>query len=423
MLCLFASASDRNYDIDNPYKDVNWSTWKPYKTQLHCHTNASDGFLTVKEVVEKSYNLGYDAVAITDHGTLNKGWNVRPDLVPLVRLVKYERTKMAEIIPLNDEEYTQYTNPTDGSRKMLDIPLGIELNMATPFKNCHLTGYFAQYGQGLAGVYADYETPAREVKKLGGITMLAHVGEYVGSQSAPERASLAKYVNKFANIFLENPNSCVGLGINSATDSSTRHDRILYDNILKKTIPYGVVPWGFSFSDAHSEEALDNAFTMHMMPQNTMDNLRESMIDGTFFAIARYANFELPLDFKGVGSTPIVTKITVNDNDDTISVEGKNFDKISWVIDGEVIDNHTTSIDLDNYNGKYFVRFYLTGEGGICYSQPFVLTVDGETQEKEKISATFDEGTILRSIVTFLDNLLFRHSNVIKLFKKFALGL
>ena len=51
--------------------------------------------------------------------------------------------------------------------------------MATPKCDCHLTGYYADYGQGLAGVYGDYETPSKGVRRKGGISMLSHVGEYV----------------------------------------------------------------------------------------------------------------------------------------------------------------------------------------------------------------------------------------------------
>ena len=75
---VLSPAAEKNYLIDSPYDEVNWNTWRAYKTQLHCHTNASDGYLTVREVVQLSYDLGYDILAITDHGTLNRGWNNVP---------------------------------------------------------------------------------------------------------------------------------------------------------------------------------------------------------------------------------------------------------------------------------------------------------------------------------------------------------
>jgi hypothetical protein len=259
---IISPKPQKNYIIDNPYEGIDWDAWDDYKTQLHCHTTASDGYLTIDEFCRMHYALDYEIVALADHGTINKGWNVVPDTVPLMRLIKKERTKMADIIPIPEDEYQGYINGTNPNRTyvtskgdtltrtttngMLDVPKGIELNMATPIADCHLTGYYSDYGQGLAGVYGDYETPSKGVKDAGGISFLSHVGEYVYTEKDSENYVGQKideyYVNKFARIFIENQGSSLGTGINSATDAHTRCDRILYDQILQKTIPYGVVP-------------------------------------------------------------------------------------------------------------------------------------------------------------------------------------
>ncbi len=120
-----AAAGTKSYDISSPYEKVNWDTWNAYKTQLHCHTLASDGDIQPAEVVETCYGLGYDILAITDHATLNRGWNTAPQTVPIFRLVKYERTKMAEIIPLTEARYQEILTGADrGGKGMLDVPLG-----------------------------------------------------------------------------------------------------------------------------------------------------------------------------------------------------------------------------------------------------------------------------------------------------------
>ena len=59
-------APEKNYLITNPYADVDWDEWGVYKTQLHCHTTASDGFLKIDEFVQKHYDLNFDIVALTD---------------------------------------------------------------------------------------------------------------------------------------------------------------------------------------------------------------------------------------------------------------------------------------------------------------------------------------------------------------------
>ena len=474
----FAEKKKIAYDIDNPYADVDWDAWQGYKTQLHCHTTASDGYQPIREAIADYYALDYDAVAITDHGTTNRGWDKVPQTIPLVREVKKGRTGGADapIIPLTAEEYEGYTSgtaesitftygknadsnfqttPTDRSRThengMLDVQQGNELNMATPFCDCHLTGYWSDYGQGYAGVFGDYETPCREVNKAGGVTMLAHVGEYV----YPDKDS-ANYVgqpvddyfaSKFARIFLDNPGSAVGMGINSATDAHTRCDRILYDQILQKTIPNGVTPWGFTFSDSHSESSLNDAYCYMYMPELTQSALRESMVNGRFFAVSHYSNgVELngmqemegyrDEDYKNVewweDNTPRVTKVEVDDENDVIKVWGENFNYITWVSNGNVIlrdydvEGGYAELDLNRDDLlddiHLFVRFYLSGDNGICYAQPMTVRAEGETFAPVNVPKTYDLPYFLRKLVTILDWMIFKFSPVVWAFKYFALG-
>lgn len=452
-------ATEKNYIIDDPYANVDWDEWKAYKAQLHCQTTASDGFLTIHEFVQKHYDLNYDIVALTDHGTLNWGWNREPQLVPLMRYIKKDRTHMADVIPLTEEEYQSYLNGTAASETrthengMLDIPLGIELNMATPGADCHLTGYFAEYGQGLAGVFGDYETPTKGVMENGGISMLSHVGEYVYTDKDSENyvGQLIDdyYPTKFARLFMDYEGSSVGMGINSATDAHTRCDRILYDQILQKTIPNGVLPWSFTFSDSHNERSLNDAYTMMLMPELTLEAFRDCMENGELFSISHYSNGvelngmkEMP-DFNEqevddsesylLDNTPMVTRVTVDQENDTISIEGTNFNEITWVSNGNVIRREsnitdgTAVLDLhasDLLDEPYlYVRFYITGENGICYAQPFVLNVEGEEFEPVEVPETvYDLPWFLRKLVTVIDFFCFRLNPVIWVFKYFALG-
>ena len=455
-----AAALPARYSIESPYDAVDWDSWGAYKFQPHCHTNASDGYPTIQEFVQHHYDLDYDIVAVTDHGTLNRGWNKQPDLVPLMRYIKKERTLMADIDPLSDEEYNAILSGTAASptrtheNGMLDVPLGIELNMATPVADCHLTGYWAEYGQGLAGVYGDYETPTRGVKNAGGISMLAHVGEYVYINKDSEEHVGQKideyYVNKFARLFIDNAGSSVGMGINSATDAHTRCDRILYDQILQKTIPNGVTPWAFCFSDAHSLNCENDAYTMLLMKDFDLDNVRSAMENGTAFAVSHYSNGyelngmqELPgyrdedklyndPSYVDCNDTPMVTRITVDEDAASITVEGTNFDRITWVSDCSVIkrDENVTSgkatLCLNDpsllENPNLYVRFYITGPYGICYSQPFTILREGQTLEPVEVPETHDISTGLRAFVTALDWLIFKWNAFVWAFKYFGLG-
>jgi len=415
--------AEKSYTITSPYDKVNWDTWNAYKAQLHVHTIASDGDVQLNDVVEEHYKLGYDILAITDHATVNKGWNVVPKTVPLFRLVKYERTGMKPVIPLTQERYEQILAGVGRDGKpMLDVEMGIELNGAVP-SNSHVNGFFVDYGQGMMGVDGDYETPVRENGKLGGLTFLDHLGTYTKADSDPSQSDNPKHINKFANIFLKYP-TCIGMDINSGTNTDTRHDGKLYDNILQKTIPYGVVPWALTFSDAHQQGQWDRAFTIHMMTELTNTDLRRSMADGTFFGIARYARTEIGEDFAGEGAVPVVTRIAVDKAANKITLTGENYDNIVWVANGEKIAAGAT-LDINDHEDKItcYVRAYLTGEGGICYTQPFTVIEEGAALECESLPETRDLSTFLRKFVTVVDVLLLRWNPLVLLFKAFALGL
>lgn len=467
MAPVLVTANEKNYIIDNPYEEIDWDSWGEYKTQLHCHTNASDGFLPIDEFVRIHYAANFDIVALTDHGTINQGWNNEPELVPLMRLIKKERTNMSDVVPIPQDEYEAYLDGTNENRTyvtedgitltrthengMLDVPKGIELNMATPIADCHLTGYYSDYGQGLAGVFGDYETPSKGVMEAGGISYLSHVGEYVYTDKDSENyvGQLIDdyYPTKFARLFLDYQGSSLGMGINSATDAHTRCDRILYDQILQKTIPNGVVPWGNTFADSHSESSVNDAYTMTWMPEFTLEAFRESQEKGHFFSVSHFSNGvelngmeEMPgfveqdvYDTKAywLDNTPGVSRITVDQDADTITVEGTNANIITWVSNGNVIkresiENGVATLDLHNdelLDTPYlFVRFYLSGDNGICYSQPMVLNVEGEEFTAVDVPETHDISTFLRGLVTAVDVIFFRFSPIIWMFKYFALG-
>ena len=456
------AASVTDYTIVNPYADVDFDTWQGYKTQLHCHTTASDAYQTIHEALEDYYDLDYDVVAITDHGTTNEAWNIAPQTIPIMRALRKERTGGNEtpIVPLTNDEYAAYVSGTKESdtrtheNGMLDVYGGNELNMATPFADCHLTCYWCDYGQGYAGVFGDYETPVSQVNAAGGVTMLAHVGEYVyidkDSEDHAGQPVDEYYVNKFARIFLDNAGSCVGMGINSATDAHTRCDRILYDSILQKTIPNGVTPWAFCFSDSHSATSINDAYCICYMPENTNEALRNCMTNGQLFAVSHYSN---GIELNGMeemqgykdsdakfddesywssNATPLVTKVEVDEENDVIRVWGENFNSITWVSSGDVIlrENNITDgyaeLDLhsdDLLEDPYmYVRFYITGDYGICYSQPFTIYRDGETFEAVEVPETHDISTFLRKLVTVLDWLIFKFCPVVWAFKYFAMG-
>ena len=60
-----------DYKIESTYKTVDWDNWKAYKAATHVHSVRSDGNIELNDMIEKYYELGFDALAMTDHGTVN----------------------------------------------------------------------------------------------------------------------------------------------------------------------------------------------------------------------------------------------------------------------------------------------------------------------------------------------------------------
>jgi len=76
---------------------------------------------------------------------------------------------------------------------------------------------------------------------------------------------------------------------------------------------------------------------------------------------------------------PSISSIVVKDN--TITIEGTNYDYIGWVADGVEIARGNT-INLNDHSGRVnsYIRAHVVGKGGVAYTQPFGITVDVTTQ-------------------------------------------
>ncbi len=370
----------KNYTITNPYATVNWDTWKHYKANLHTHSTVSDGEDAFAAVIEAYYANGYDILAMTDHGVVNKGWDKTPNTVPLLSF--HYLNPFEKAIPLTEERYKEITAGTDrGGRSMTDVPDGIELNTAVLTKS-HVNGFFVDYGQGDWGKENDFEGPIAAVDKLGGLTHINHPGDWLGSASDVSIAKDPKNIKFFADI-LKKYDSCLGIEVLNEHDNPTSNDRVLWDGLLESVIPTGRNVWGFSNSDSHVMSNIDSEFEYFMMPSNSVANVRTAMVNGTFFACGRYAHRELGDNFTAVGDVPSVSNINVNNETDQIAIQGTGYDKIEWIAKGEIIATGNT-IDLNAYESQIgcYVRAQLIGPGGVCFTQAFAVS-DGSIPSPE----------------------------------------
>lgn len=410
-----SEAVDVDYTITNPYATVDWENWSQYKAGLHNHTIATDGSYDFNEMIEIYYALGYDIFSITDHGTVDTSWT-EPNIVPALQFVLsvVKRENTVKPTGLTQERFEEITNGTDrNGQGMLRVPFGIEHN-PTSFNNAHVNSWFVDYGHGVLGGTSDYETPIKAVDELGGLSVINHPGEYTNArdEETVDDAYNEDYeykINKFATLLKKYP-SCIGIDINSKGDSRTKYDRKLWDILLGKVIPTGRNVFAIASSDTHKESAIDSGWTIMCMPENTVEALRECMETGAFFAGSRH--IKNPVELQQFSSEigydlgeewyaepelvqPKVTNIAVDDNEDTIAVTAENALTVHWIADGKVI-HVGNEIDLDDYSDEIgsYVRAEVFGEGGILYTQAFMLYYDGAPEAEDGFF--FDFGNVVK---------------------------
>lgn len=409
------AATEVDYTVVNPYADVNWNTWDQYKANLHTHSTVSDGRDDLCEMVEKHYELGYDILAMTDHGTTDRSWT-EPNIVPGLNFVMNIETFGAKSKGLTPARFAEITNGVgrDG-RGLLRVPFGNEHNAAA-LNNTHVNSFFCDFGDGYLGGTSYYDHILKGVQDAGGISVINHPGEYTGARDhSTEEAydtSNPHYnyiIRKFTTLF-KTFETCVGMEIINKNDTRTKNDRKLWDLVLAKVIPTGRNIFGFGNSDAHSLSATDTNWNIMCMPTNTLENLRTCLEQGAFFAASH--NIKNPIEIDRLEAetgltlgdnewdadrtlaAPRVTSITVDNAQDTIALTAVNQETIHWIADGEVIHVGGT-LNLDDHTGNLgsYVRAEIWGEGAIVYSQPFILEYKGAPGEK--FFLFYDFGSIL----------------------------
>lgn len=312
--CAFAEGGDEgriDYTISNPYAGVDFDSYHQYKTDLHSHTLFSDGGYTLPEMVERHYELGFDIMAITDHGSVSYGYTEQDhwDVMKLVSLVRKKRIDSSlldesgtaengnayKVFKQGGDEYYQQTlaDGTDG-QTMLRVPYGVE-NNPTSFNNAHVNSWFVDYGHKVIGGTSNYERPISNVDKLGGLSVINHPGEYSNARDElytadaynAENPMYNYKINKFAHL-LRTYGTCIGIDVNSKGDYRTRFDRKLWDILLQKVTPTGRNVLGIASTDSHNLDIVDSGYVLALMPEKTSAALKKSLESGQFFAASKY---------------------------------------------------------------------------------------------------------------------------------------
>ncbi len=381
----------KRYVISNPYDEVDWDTWGAYKGATHVHTEMSDGEIDFDKMVEKYYELGYDCLSITDHGTVNYGWDAKKSRHTMYA---YNLAVTGTPDPLSTTRKNEINAGVGrNGRGMIDVPMGIEMNGASVSKT-HINGYFADAGDGdmeiAASGVSGCVTAVKKNHNKGGLTHINHVGEFMSAndhdtlQSCINDVYTASWINSFANDVFMKYSSCTGLELVNTADSRTRWDRYLYDELLKRLAPYGRMIWGYCEDDAHEFSDCDRNAQYFWMPSNTAANVRHCMEKGAFFASSKNSRTELTgISVSPTLPYPEVTRITVDDKKSQITFNVNNALNAYIVANGTTVEtisctgsDDIVTFDLNKYESSIgsYVRVYFTGSGGITYVQPFHVT-------------------------------------------------
>lgn len=435
-LGVFAFA-DNDYTIVSPYEDVIWSgdnAWGAYKGTLHTHTTYSDADDTLPVMIKEYYNQDYDFVANADHGITGVEWNKEPDKQ---LLYTYQLLIDNPYECMTDEEYEGVTSGTyplyDGTvrnKPMTCVTGANEFNNLSLTKN-HVNGYFlpADKGNGFPGAENElgYEQAISYIQENGGLSHINHPGDWLGSNDDPNVVNEAENIEFFGNLILKYK-TCLGTEVFNERNGTTGYDRILWDNLLMYTLPYGKTVIGFSNTDAHNTDNVDTSYSIFMMEENNVENIKATMQSGAFFGITRRLRPnpgigpETEIDVMNTDiPAPMFTQLTVDGH--SVTTGAVNAHTIQWIANGKVIAketvnpaNPTFTLNLDDIPGAkdfQYIRAELFGEGGLCISQALIIDDGSEPLEfKAEEPTLFDillnifRGTKLCSIIGELAKLI-----------------
>ncbi len=413
-LIVFGTSAADSYAIVNPYDGVIWSgdnAWGAYKGTFHSHTTYSDAQDTLPVMVKEYYNQNYDFLAIADHGITGVDWDKEPDTQILYTYQwlidnPYEHLTTEEYVALQNGTYPLYDGTQRGT-KFVPVLGANEFNNLSLTKN-HVNGYFlpGTTGSGFAGAEneAGFEDAIKFIDENGGLSHINHPGDWIDSNIDWNAVNDPANIELFGDLMLKY-DSCLGIEVFNENNGTTGYDRILWDNLLMYCLPYGKTVLGFSNTDAHETKMVDTSFSIYMMEENNVENIKATMQNGKSFLVTRKlrANEKIgPAEGFDVMNSglpyPMFTSIKVDGH--KITVNAKDCDTIKWIANGNIIMEsaigaNAVTLDLDSIEGSenfQYVRAELYGEGGMCISQAFVIDDGSEPLKfEEKELGFFDK--------------------------------
>ena len=345
-------------------------------------------------------------------------------------------------------------------KEVLRVPYGIENNAVSV--NAHVNSWFVDYSDNTITDYVDAIKSVDALDGVSVINHPGEYSKaryelYDDDAYNINEPAYRYLLNKWANL-LDKYDTCIGVDMNSKGDKRTRFDRILWDELLTRFSAKGENVYGMCSSDAHSLSVIDTGFVLALMPTLDSASLKTSLLNGEFFGAshcigspeelreiadalkelygetelykavndmavalvekaAQIDNGELDADeslglaytvldddgYTTCDTFPAVTSIETNDEAGTITINTTDALIVRWISNGELITTTTAdeaTFTLSDYAEELgdYVRAEIFGDGGIIYTQAFLLNADS----KDENTKVVDDGFIDFGAIDFL---------------------
>lgn len=313
------------WNIDNPYADVDWKNHQRHKANFHTHTTMSDGMERPDTVIDRYAGLGYSILALTDHDTIAPQGN------------------------RDNPERHKTTWPWSAFGRNPEI-LGMVAIEANEISRVHHIGsYFNDYGD--AEVEGE-KMVLDEIGRRGGLAVFFHPGRYM------------KSVQWYSDMYRSHPH-LIGLEIFNQGDRYP-NDRGTWDAILTDMINDRPV-WGFSNDDMHNPAAhLGRNWNVMLLPALSADWVRKAMEKGMFLYVYQ------PNGPQGE-PPPEIKSIMIDSHRGTIGLQAADYGRMEWISGGGIIHQGDT-LELSNLTDvPGYVRAVVYGSDGksLVGTQPF----------------------------------------------------
>lgn len=282
-----------DYKINNPY---DFSKSKRILTQLHTHTDKSDGKDNTQQLINKYSDMGYQSLAITDHNIINWPWPNIPN----------------NMIPIEGQEITQ------GYRNITESINDYYLRIANS-GNWHITSLFNDFST------TNFNNPQiwiNDINNKNGLSVIAHP-HYTG-QTLNDLKILVNYTG------IEIFNKKVHLLSNKG------YALDIWDGLLssgrKNT-------WGFSVDDYHGDSnGLGYGKIIILSDNFNEESIKNNIKNSNFYSIVGNNNlfFEnisvsgailtvttnIPSDIKFIGNNGVILKLVTAQSEVSYHIVG-----------------------------------------------------------------------------------------------------